>query len=57
MTGIRVALLLLLATNCYSAEVKATGVAKATIVAQEEVTPPEPILVYTEEGPTLQVVF
>mgnify|MGYP003288957490 CR=1 FL=1 len=57
MIGIRVALLLLLATNCYSAEVKATGVAQATIVDQEEVTPPEPILVYTEEGPTLQVVF
>lgn len=57
MTGIRVALLLLLATNCYSAEVKATGVAQATIVAPEEITPPEPVLVYTEYGPTLQVVF
>ena len=57
MIGIRVALLLLLATNCYSAEMKATGVAQAKIVAQEEVTPPEPTIVYTEEGPILQVVF
>ena len=52
---IRVAILILIATNCYAAEVKATGVAKATIIAQEET--PEPMLVYTAEGPTLQVVF
>lgn len=54
--------LLLFSTNCFSAEaIKATGVARATIVApvivdwQQETD--NSTIVWTEIGPTEQVVF
>lgn len=53
--------ILLVSTNCFSAEaIKATGVARATIVAPVVIEWEEPInstIVWTEIGPTEQVVF
>ena len=63
----KVLIILLLASTCYGAEtIKATGTAKAKIVAQdvfelptvENLTQDVPyVIVYTEQGATAQVVF
>lgn len=52
-------LILLLTSTCYGAEsIKATGIARARIVAPEEVQISQPnTIVWTEVGATAQVVF
>lgn len=59
MRALILGLMLATAMNCHSVEkLQADGHARATIIAPEffEVTTPNAV-VYTAEGPTLQVIF